>query len=89
LATRASAALLLASAAPSATWVRRRLGAVAGRSEAFHVDFTRRLFAAANEEAEADHSVVFYVDNHTREYTGEEMLARALEDAGGPDRAGS
>lgn len=76
LATSSGASLLLASAMPSATWVRRRLGAVAGQAEQFHGDLSRRLFEAARNEAEPDRPVVFYVDNHTREFTGEPQLTR-------------
>ena len=74
LATRAGAALLLASAAPSATWARRTLGGVARASEEFHTDFAAGLLCSARDQAEPGRPVVFYVDNHTREYTGEELL---------------
>jgi hypothetical protein len=74
LASRAGAALLLASASPSATWVRRALGGVVHTSEEFHAHFAAGLFRAAQEQAEPGRPVVFYVDNHTREYTGEELL---------------
>ena len=39
-----------------------------------HQHFAEGLFRAAYEGAEAERPVVFYVDNHTREYTGEELL---------------
>jgi hypothetical protein len=74
LATRAGASLLLSSAAPSATWVRRTVGIVARSSERFHEHFVAGLLRAAREAAEPEHPVIFYVDNHTREYTGDEML---------------
>jgi hypothetical protein len=66
--------LLLASAAPSATWVRRTAGGVARTSEEFHAHFAAGLLRSAREEAEPGRPVVFYVDNHTRAYTGEERL---------------
>lgn len=74
LATRAGASLLLSSAAPSATWVRRTLGSVAKSSEAFHEHFATGLLRAARDTGEPEKPVVFYVDNHTREYTGDELL---------------
>lgn len=74
LATRAAAALLLASASPSATWVRRTLGRQTSGAEEFHRDFAAKLFLAARHRAEPGKPVVFYVDNHTREYTGEQLL---------------
>lgn len=75
LATRTAAILILSSAMPSATWVRRALGAVSGASEPFHTQFAARLINLANEETGIDFPVVFYVDNHTREYTGKQELA--------------
>jgi hypothetical protein len=75
LATRAGAALVVANAAPSATWCRRTLGSVARRSERFHQRFATGLLRTAHREAQRGRPVVFYVDNHTREYTGEELLA--------------
>jgi hypothetical protein len=75
LATRAAAALLLASAPPSATWVRRILGRQTSGAEEFHRDFAAKLFLAARHRAEPGKPVVFYVDNHTREYTGEQLLS--------------
>jgi hypothetical protein len=74
LATRTCATLLLASAAPSATWIRRALGSVAETAEGFHERFAANLIRAAHAAAEPDRPVVFYVDNHTREYTGEQEL---------------
>ena len=74
LATRTCAMLLLASAAPSATWIRRALGAAAADSTGFHERFSARLIRASREAAQPERPVVFYVDNHTREYTGEHEL---------------
>jgi len=75
LATRAAAALLLASSPPSATWVRRTLGGLTTGAEEFHRDFAAKLFLAARHRAEPDKPMVLYVDNHTREYTGEQLLS--------------
>lgn len=75
LATRTCAILLLSSAAPSATWIRRTLGSVAGTAEGFHERFAANLIRAAHAEAEPGRPVVFYIDNHTREYTGEQELS--------------
>ena len=75
LATRAAASLLLASSPPSATWVRRTLGGLTTGAEEFHRDFASKLFLAAQHRAEPGKPVVFYIDNHTREYTGEQQLS--------------
>jgi hypothetical protein len=75
LATRTCATLLLSSAAPSATWIRRALGSVAETAEGFHARFAASLIRDAHAAAEPDRPVVFYVDNHTREYTGEQELS--------------
>ncbi|MBI5549783.1 MAG: hypothetical protein HY901_38340 [Deltaproteobacteria bacterium] len=74
LSTRTCTSLLLSSAAPSATWIRRALGSVAEEAEGFHERFAANLIRAANAAAEPGRPVVFYVDNHTREYTGEQEL---------------
>jgi len=75
LASRASTVLLMASAMPSATWVRRALGAVAGKSNGFHTAFAADLIRRACEATSAALPVVFYVDNHTRGYTGKHELS--------------
>jgi hypothetical protein len=73
LSTGAGAALLLSSSVPSATWVRRALGQVAMRSS----EFQDQLAAERIREIQAgcgERPAVFYVDNHTRDYTGKHKL---------------
>lgn len=76
LATSTAAALLIATAAPSASWVRRTLGRLAaGGGVFFHLRMARRLAEAAAERA-GDPGPVFYVDNHMRRYTGKRTLRK-------------
>ena len=72
--------LLRANRAPSATWVRRVLGAFVGdeghKSAArLHIAMARRYVKDAHAETERD-VVVFYVDNHLRPYTGQETIRK-------------
>lgn len=79
LATSTSAALLLASGAPSATWTRRVLGRFAADfgGAALHLLMAREYLAAAKAEADVSSAgPVFYVDNHLRPYTGKHTIRR-------------
>lgn len=79
LATSAGGALLLATSAPSPNWVRRALGTFSadGNGDLFHfksgVDLIRK---AAEMARDVGRPVVFYVDNHGRPYTGQELLLK-------------
>lgn len=76
LATPTAPVLLRTTRAPAATWVRRVLGRFAreGTSPFLHLAMAGRwMRAAAQGEADA---AVFYVDNHLRPYTGQEVLRK-------------
>ena len=75
--TPSGPALLRAKRAPSATWVRRVVGAfAAGQGAArLHLAMARRYVRQAHAETERD-VVVFYIDNHLRPYTGQETIRR-------------
>jgi len=77
LMTPSGAALLRANRAPSATWVRRELGAFAAKlgGARLHFSMARRYAREANAETERD-IVVFYIDNHLRPYTGKETIRK-------------
>ncbi|MHB8875125.1 MAG: putative transposase, partial [Myxococcaceae bacterium] len=77
LATSTSAALLLASGAPSATWTRRVLGRLAadGGGVGLHLLMARDYLDAAKSEASSA-GLVFYIDNHMRQYSGKHTLLR-------------
>jgi hypothetical protein len=77
LMTPSGHALLRANRAPSATWVRRALGAFADEQSAarLHFAMARRYVREAHAETERD-VVVFYVDNHMRPYTGKETIRK-------------
>lgn len=76
LATNTAPVLLRATRAPAATWVRRMLGRFAreGASAWLHLKMAGGWIgeAARGEEAAA----VFYVDNHLRHYTGQEVIRK-------------
>jgi hypothetical protein len=74
LATRSAGAGLLASSGPSATWVRRVLGGFASASEKLHQRLSADWIREAHARREESHATVFYVDNHTRAYTGKHRL---------------
>ena len=74
LATRSAGAGLLASSGPSATWVRRVLGGFAKVSEKLHQRLSADWIREADVRREGGHATVFYVDNHTRAYTGKHRL---------------
>lgn len=77
LATSTSAALLLASGAPSATWTRRVLGRFAADygGVTLHLRMAREYLEIAQDEASSA-GPVFYIDNHMRPYTGQHTLLR-------------
>ena len=77
LQTPSGHALLRATRAPSATWVRRVFGAFAAEhsSARLHLAMARRYVREAHTETERD-VVVFYVDNHLRPYTGKETIRK-------------
>jgi hypothetical protein len=70
LAHRSAAALLLSVRAPSPAWVRKVLGAAAGKGHGFFI--RAKLSGALMRDAagRAGELAVFYVDNHLRPYTG-------------------
>jgi hypothetical protein len=78
LATSSIAAMMLADAAPSATWVRRTLGGYcAGNiSEPLLKDVSGELLRGAKERTPRGKPVVLFVDNHARPYTGKHELRR-------------
>ncbi|MDQ3263069.1 MAG: hypothetical protein M3Y59_05330 [Myxococcota bacterium] len=75
IATSTAAALLLATGAPSPTWTRRTLGRFAQRHGAalFQLCMTREYLGRAQAEASSE-GPAYYVDNHLREYTGQQTL---------------
>ena len=77
LMTPSGPALLRSNRAPSATWVRRVLGAFAGDHGAarLHFSMARRYAREADAATERD-VVVFYIDNHLRPYTGKETIRK-------------
>ena len=77
LATASASALLLASRAPSAPWVRQTLGRFAQDNvgAAFHLRMARTYVEARAEDAGRE-GPVFYVDNHLRKYSGKHTVRR-------------
>ena len=77
LMTPSGPALLRANRVPSATWVRRELGAFSAKlgGARLHFSMARRYARAASAETERD-VVVFYIDNHLRPYTGKETIRK-------------
>jgi hypothetical protein len=74
LATPSAPALLRTPSCPSADWVRRTLHAFADvGAPRFHFGMAGRYLDAARDERGP---AVFYVDNHLRPYTGQEVLRR-------------
>ena len=78
LQTATAGVLLRAAGAPSASWVRRVLGTVAADAGAAHVGLgmAGTHIRAARETGESDQPTVFYVDNHMRRYTGQEVVRK-------------
>lgn len=74
LATSTAPVLLRASHAPSPTWIRQTLHQFSsdGGAPTFHWRMLQRYLASARREDERP--AVFYVDNHLRRYTGQEVL---------------
>jgi hypothetical protein len=75
IATPSAGLLLRAERAPTASWTRRVLHAVADREgapQAIHLGLAGRYLGAARERDLA----VFYVDNHLRPYTGKHVVRR-------------
>ena len=79
LATPSASTLLRAHHAPSATWVRRVLGGIARELGGFtlHYRMACEYIRADVADTSAHEPVVFYVDNHTRRYTGHHVLRKA------------
>lgn len=77
LATPSSRLLLRSNSAPSATWVRQLLGSAAasGGGERVHFDMAVE-YVRVNAAAVEAGPEVFYIDNHLRPYTGQEVLRR-------------
>jgi hypothetical protein len=76
LATPSGPTLLRAARVPTASGVRRLLGRTierAGGSATFVANMTDRMLARATDD---DGPAVFYVDNHLRPYTGQQVLRR-------------
>lgn len=75
LATGTASSLLLASSAPSTTWMRRAIGRLSdGNGGALlQVMMAGVYLARAKEEAGAE-GPVFYIDNHMRPYMGKHVL---------------
>jgi hypothetical protein len=79
LATSTMAAMILADAAPSATWVRRTLGGYCAEkevSEQLLKDVSGELLRGAKERRPRGKPVVLFFDNHGRPYTGMHELRR-------------
>jgi hypothetical protein len=77
LQTATAGVLLRASRPPTASWVRRVLGVLAGEGGAGHIGLGMAgvHLRAARDRVESG-PVVFYVDNHLRPYTGKETVRR-------------
>jgi hypothetical protein len=77
LATPTGAVLLGAARSPAATWVRRLFGRFAGgsRSAWLQVRMMASYLRAAHREK--GRPAVFYLDNHTRPYSGKERIRKA------------
>ena len=78
LQTATAGVLLRAAEAPSASWVRRVLGYLAGEGGAAYVGLgmAGAHIRAAQEGSAAGQPTVFYVDNHMRRYTGQEVVRK-------------
>jgi hypothetical protein len=78
LQTATAGVLLRAAGAPSASWVRRVLGYLAAEGGAAHVGLgmAGAHIRAAQEGSEVGRPTVFYVDNHMRRYTGQEVVRK-------------
>jgi len=76
LATSGAAALLLATGAPSPSWARRVLGSYcrSGVSHDLQFQHAGDLTRQAYSRREAGRPVTFFVDNHSRPYTGQHRV---------------
>jgi hypothetical protein len=77
LATSTAGALMMATGVPSPTWTRRALGRFAAEQAgmALHLDMAGGYLREA-QAAATSAGPVFYVDNHLRPYTGQEVIRR-------------
>jgi hypothetical protein len=88
LQTSTAAKLLRASAAPTASWVRRVLGLLAAQGGATHIALATAgaHVRAAQAATGVENPIVFYFDNHVRPYTGKHVgqtrRPQGLADAG-------
>jgi transposase-like protein len=77
LQTVTAGTLLRASGAPTATWVRRALGLLAGQTGAAYISLGLAGVHLRTARAGTDTGpVVFYLDNHLRPYTGQEVIRK-------------
>ncbi len=78
LQTSTAAKLLRASAAPTASWVRRVLGLLAAQDGATHIALAMAgaHVRAAQAATGVENPVVFYFDNHVRPYTGKHVVRK-------------
>jgi hypothetical protein len=77
LATHSAPVLLRATRAPSASWVRTTLGLFSQWLGGMRLHAAMAgEYARAACAAETDMPVVFYVDNHLRPYTGQEVIRK-------------
>jgi len=78
LQTSTAAKLLRASAAPTASWVRRVLGLLAAQDGATHIALAMAgaHLRAAQAATGVENPVVFYLDNHVRPYTGKHVVRK-------------
>jgi hypothetical protein len=78
LQTSMATKLLRASEAPTASWVRRVLGLIAAQNGATYIALATAgaHMRAAQAATDAEGSVVFYLDNHVRPYTGQHAVRK-------------
>ena len=77
LATSTAAALMMATGMPSPTWTRRTLGRFATEEGGMKLHLgTAGKYLREAQASSSDAGPVFYVDNHLRPYTGQEIVRR-------------
>jgi hypothetical protein len=78
LQTSTASKLLRASAAPTASWVRRVLGILAAQHGATHIALATAgaHLRAAQAAKDTERPVIFYLDNHVRPYTGHHVVRK-------------
>jgi hypothetical protein len=78
LQTSTAPKLLRASAAPTASWVRRVLGILAAQQGAARIALAMAgtHLRAAQAETAIEQPIVFYLDNHVRPYTGKHIVRK-------------